>query len=86
MSGAEITTDILARIDRLPWSRFHLLVVVALGMTWVRDRLDVTITGSISEIERKVGGSLPNADKLLKVHPRKVFGFGLTLGAMAGRR
>jgi len=33
MSGAEITTDIPARIDRLPWSNFHLLVVVALGVT-----------------------------------------------------
>ena len=33
MSGAEITADIPARIDRLPWSNFHLLVVVALGVT-----------------------------------------------------
>jgi MFS family permease len=49
MSG-EVTTDIPARIDRLPWSRFHLLVVVALGITWVLDGLEVTIVGSIGPI------------------------------------
>ncbi|HVZ06386.1 MFS transporter [Rhodopila sp.] len=42
-----IRTDIPARIDRLPWSRFHLLVVIALGITWVLDGLEVTIIGSI---------------------------------------
>ncbi|WP_428535793.1 MFS transporter [Rhodopila sp.] len=50
MSGAEITTDIPARIDRLPWSNFHLLVVVALGVTWILDGLEVTIVGSIGPI------------------------------------
>ncbi len=50
MSGAEITTDIPARMDRLPWSRFHMLVVVALGITWVLDGLEVTIVGSIGPI------------------------------------
>lgn len=50
MSGAEITTDIPARMDRLPWSRFHLLVVIALGVTWVLDGLEVTIIGSIGPI------------------------------------
>jgi MFS family permease len=42
-----ITTDIPARLDRLPWSRFHLLVVVALGITWVLDGLEVTIVGGM---------------------------------------
>ncbi len=44
---AAIQTDIPARMDRLPWSRFHLLIVVALGITWVLDGLEVTIVGSI---------------------------------------
>jgi MFS family permease len=39
-------------MDRLPWSRFHLLVVVALGITWVLDGLEVTIVGSIGPILR----------------------------------
>ena len=44
---AAIETDIPARMDRLPWSRFHLLIVIALGITWVLDGLEVTIVGSI---------------------------------------
>lgn len=45
-SGA-VTTDVPARLDRLPWSRFHLLVVVGLGVTWILDGLEVTIVGSV---------------------------------------
>ncbi|HET9147546.1 MAG TPA: MFS transporter [Acetobacteraceae bacterium] len=41
-------TDIPARLDRLPWSRFHRLVVAALGITWILDGLEVTMVGSLS--------------------------------------
>ena len=44
---AIIETDVPARLDRLPWTRFHTLVVIALGITWVLDGLEVTIAGSI---------------------------------------
>ncbi len=37
-----------ARLDRLPWSRFHTLVVIALGITWILDGLEVTLAGSVS--------------------------------------
>jgi MFS family permease len=50
MTGISITTHIPARLDRLPWSRFHLLVVVALGVTWILDGLEVTIVGSIGPV------------------------------------
>jgi MFS family permease len=43
-----IETDIPARLDRLPWSRFHSLVVAALGITWILDGLEVTLAGSIA--------------------------------------
>lgn len=43
-----IVTDIPARLDRLPWSRFHTLVVVALGITWILDGLEVTLAGAVS--------------------------------------
>lgn len=43
-----IETDIPARLDRLPWSPFHTLVVVALGVTWILDGLEVTLAGSVS--------------------------------------
>ena len=41
-------TDVPARIDRLPWSRFHWLVIAALGITWILDGLEVTLVGSLS--------------------------------------
>ncbi len=49
-AGAAIQTDIPARLDRLPWSRFHMLVVVALGVTWILDGLEVTIVGSLGPV------------------------------------
>jgi MFS family permease len=45
---AIIETDIPARLDRLRWGRFHTLVVVALGVTWILDGLEVTLAGAVS--------------------------------------
>ncbi len=50
VGGGAIRTDVPARLDRLPWSRFHLLVVIALGITWVLDGLEVTIVGAIGPV------------------------------------
>jgi len=47
-STREFDTDIPARMDRLPWSGFHWLIVVALGITWILDGLEVTLVGSLS--------------------------------------
>ncbi len=41
-------TDVPARLDRLPWSPFHSLVVTALGITWILDGLEVTLVGALS--------------------------------------
>jgi len=46
--GAVIESDIAARLDRLPWDRFHTLVIVALGITWILDGLEVTMVGSLA--------------------------------------
>ncbi len=43
-----ITTDIPSRMDRLPWSRWHWLIVAGLGAVWILDGLEVTIVGSMS--------------------------------------
>lgn len=43
-----VETDIPARLDRLPWGRFHTLVVAALGITWILDGLEVTLAGALS--------------------------------------
>ena len=45
---ALVETDVPARLDRLPWGRFHTLVVVALGITWILDGLEVTLAGAVS--------------------------------------
>jgi MFS family permease len=43
-----VNTDIPPRLERLPWGLFHTRVVVALGITWVLDGLEVTVAGAIS--------------------------------------
>jgi MFS family permease len=51
MAGVEtgqITTDIPFRMDRLPWVKWHWLIVVGLGTVWILDGLEVTIVGSLS--------------------------------------
>jgi MFS family permease len=45
---ATYRTDVPNRLDRLPFSRFHWLVIGALGIAWVLDGLEVTIVGSLS--------------------------------------
>ena len=44
---ATIETNVPKRLDRLPWSRWHWLVIVALGFVWILDGLEVTIVGAI---------------------------------------
>jgi MFS family permease len=50
--GGAITTQIPARLDRLPWSRFHLLILFGLGITWILDGIEVTIVGAIAPVLR----------------------------------
>src|ERR1700738_5274275 len=45
-----IETNIPARLDALPWGRFHVQVVVALGVTWILDGLEVTMAGALSGV------------------------------------
>ncbi|MBU1235521.1 MAG: MFS transporter [Gammaproteobacteria bacterium] len=49
-AGAAFDTDIPARLDRLPWSRFHWLLVIALGASWAIDGLEVTLKGAVSGV------------------------------------
>ncbi|HZT25702.1 MAG TPA: MFS transporter [Pseudolabrys sp.] len=47
-AGQIIESDIPARLDRLPWGKFHTLVVAALGITWILDGLEVTLAGALA--------------------------------------
>jgi MFS family permease len=49
-TGKIIKSYVPARLDRLPWSRWHWLIVAALGATWILDGLEVTLAGSLGGI------------------------------------
>jgi MFS family permease len=48
--GETIQSDVPARLDRLPWSSWHWLIVVSLGATWILDGLEVTLAGALGGI------------------------------------
>src|SRR5205809_191296 len=48
--GETIESYVPARLDRMPWSRWHWLIVFALGATWILDGLEVTLAGSLGGI------------------------------------
>ncbi|WP_333738759.1 MFS transporter [Streptomyces sp. IBSBF 2806] len=54
-----ITTDIPARLDRLPWSRWHWTIVFGLGTVWILDGLEVTVVGNIAARLSEPGSGLP---------------------------
>jgi MFS family permease len=45
-----IESDVPARLDRLPWSTWHVRIITALGTSWVLDGLEVTLVGSLSGV------------------------------------
>jgi MFS family permease len=53
-----ITTRIPARLDRLPWARWHWMVVIGLGTVWILDGLEVTIVGAVGATLTKPGSGL----------------------------
>ncbi len=52
-SKGAIRSLVPARIDRLGWSRFHTRLVMALGVAWVLDGLEITIAGNATSIITK---------------------------------
>jgi MFS family permease len=84
MSGVEtgkITTDIPARMDRLPWSRWHWLVVVGLGTVWILDGLEVTIVGAIGARLTEKGSGISITESQIGV-AAGVYVAGACLGAL----
>jgi MFS family permease len=75
-----IETDIPARLDRLPWSRWHWLIVIGLGTVWILDGLEVTIVGN-------VGGRIAQPGSGLSLSPSEITGLAASLyvaGACVG--
>ena len=86
-AGGPIQTDIPARLDRLPWGRFHWLLVIALGVTWVLDGLEGTVVAAISPtLTRPPGDDSPPATNSLLFTVQQM-GLAVTLylaGAIVG--
>ncbi|MFE6042106.1 MFS transporter [Streptomyces sp. NPDC056452] len=60
--GATVTTRIPARLDRLPWSRWHWMIVIGLGTVWILDGLEVTVVGNIASRLSEDGSGLAITD------------------------
>jgi MFS family permease len=57
-AGRVIRTNIPARLDRLPWSKFHWRIVIGLGAVWILDGLEVTIVGAIAPRLTEAGSGI----------------------------
>ncbi len=49
-NGETIESRVPARLDALPWSSWHWLIVVSLGATWILDGLEVTLAGALGGV------------------------------------
>ncbi|MCW2968494.1 MAG: transporter, partial [Solirubrobacteraceae bacterium] len=58
MTAATIETRIPARMDRLPWGRFHWMVIIGLGTVWILDGLEVTMVGNVGSRLTENGAGL----------------------------
>ena len=84
MTGVQtgtIQTNIPARMDRLPWSRWHWLVVLGLGTVWILDGLEVTIVGSIASRLTEKGSGISITESQIGI-AAGVYVAGACLGAL----
>src|SRR6476659_5039081 len=80
VSTDNIKTSIPARLDRLPWARWHWTIIIGLGTVWILDGLEVTIVGNIAT-------RLSEPDSGLKVTESQISGLAAALyvaGACVG--
>jgi MFS family permease len=64
--NATVETDVPGRMDRLPWSSWHVRILIALGVSWILDGLEVTLVGSLSGILQS-GNGLSLSDREVAV-------------------
>lgn len=50
LDAGAVRSTVPARMDRLPWTRFHWLIVVGLGVSWVLDGLEIQIVSSVGTV------------------------------------
>ncbi|MFJ5137830.1 MFS transporter [Streptomyces sp. NPDC088707] len=77
-----VTTKVPARLDRLPWSRWHWMIVIGLGTVWILDGLEVTIVGSMAGRLSEEGSGLPITDAQVTGTAAALYVAGACSGAL----
>lgn len=77
-----VTTSVPARLDRLPWSRWHWLIVIGLGTVWILDGLEVTVVGNIAGRLSEHGSGLPITSSQVTGIAAALYVAGACLGAL----
>ncbi|MFF8279836.1 MFS transporter [Streptomyces lateritius] len=77
-----VTTKVPARLDRLPWSRWHWMIVIGLGTVWILDGLEVTIVGNMAGRLSEPGSGLPITDAQVTGMAAALYVAGACSGAL----
>ncbi|WP_329024139.1 MFS transporter [Streptomyces sp. NBC_00690] len=77
-----ITTKVPARLDRLPWSRWHWMIVIGLGTVWILDGLEVTVVGAIAGRISEDGSGLDISDAQITGVAAALYVAGACSGAL----
>ncbi|QIP88152.1 MFS transporter [Streptomyces sp. Tu 2975] len=77
-----VTTKVPARLDRLPWSRWHWMIVIGLGTVWILDGLEVTVVGNIASRLSEEGSGLPITDAQVTGMAAALYVAGACSGAL----
>ncbi|MEU3725048.1 MFS transporter [Streptomyces sp. NPDC031705] len=77
-----VTTKVPARLDRLPWSRWHWMIVIGLGTVWILDGLEVTIVGNIAGRLSEDGSGLSITDAQVTGVAAALYVAGACAGAL----
>src|SRR3954467_8843679 len=80
-TGKIVETRIPARLDRLPWSRWHWMVLVGLGTVWILDGREAPIVGTISSRRTEKGSGLEISDSQVGL-AAAIYVAGACLGAL----
>src|SRR3954463_8531146 len=76
-----IETRVPARLDRLPWSKFHWRVVFGLGIVWILDGLEVTIIGFLAPTLTESGSGISLTEGDIAA-AQSIYVAGACLGAL----
>ncbi|HEY1920656.1 MAG TPA: MFS transporter [Streptosporangiaceae bacterium] len=77
-----VTTKVPGRLDRLPWSRWHWMIITGLGTVWILDGLEVTLVGNLSGQIGKPGSGIAITQGQITGFGAATYVLGACLGAL----